>query len=90
MLEKKIWANFHRSIELFTQKNVAKLSRIWVSDPGSKILDPEKAYSGSRIQGSKRHRTRIRILNTVSGGLTRRLTTDIKRRAVMIWELMSR
>jgi hypothetical protein len=23
---------------------------------GSKILDPEKTYSGSRIQGSKRHR----------------------------------
>ncbi len=27
---------------------------VW--DPGSKIRDPEKVYSGSRIQGSKRHR----------------------------------
>ncbi len=28
---------------------------LWVSDPGSGIRDPEKTYSGSRIQGSKRH-----------------------------------
>jgi hypothetical protein len=27
---------------------------------GSEIRDPEKTYSGSRIQGSKRHRIRIR------------------------------
>jgi hypothetical protein len=32
------------------------LSNIWVWDPGSEIRDPEKTYSGSRIQGSKRHR----------------------------------
>jgi len=31
-------------------------SNIWVWDPGSEIRDPEKTYSGSRIQGSKRHR----------------------------------
>jgi hypothetical protein len=31
---------------------------------GSEIRDPEKIYSGSRIQGSKRHRIRIR--NTVT------------------------
>jgi hypothetical protein len=37
-------------------------SGIW--DPGSEIRDPEKTYSGSRIQGSKRHRSRIRIRNT--------------------------
>jgi hypothetical protein len=46
VLNKKIWANFQRIIELFTQKIVIKLSKIW---------DPEKTYSGSRIQGSKRH-----------------------------------
>jgi hypothetical protein len=46
VLKKKIWANFQRIIELFTQKIVTKLSKIW----------PEKTYSGSRIQGSKRHR----------------------------------
>jgi hypothetical protein len=56
MLKKKIWANFQRIIELFTQKIVTKLSKIWVWDPGSEIQDPEKTYSGSRIQGSKRHR----------------------------------
>jgi hypothetical protein len=32
------------------------LSKRWVWDPGSEIRDPEKTYSGSRIQGSKRHR----------------------------------
>jgi hypothetical protein len=51
MPKKKIWANFQRIIELFTQKIVTKLSKIWVWDPGS-----GKSYSGSRIQGSKRHR----------------------------------
>jgi hypothetical protein len=29
-----------------------------IRDPGSEIRDPEKTYSGSRIQGSKRHRIR--------------------------------
>jgi hypothetical protein len=56
VLKKKIWANFQRIIELFTQKIVNKLSKIWVWNPGSEIRDPEKTYSGSRIQGSKRHR----------------------------------
>jgi hypothetical protein len=56
MAKKKIWANFHRTIELFTRKIVTKLSKIWVWDPGSEIWDPEKTYSGSRIQGSKKHR----------------------------------
>jgi hypothetical protein len=27
-----------------------------IRDPGSEIRDPEKTYSGSQIQGSKRHR----------------------------------
>ncbi len=31
---------------------------------GSGIRDPEKTYSGSRIQGSKSPRSRIRIRNT--------------------------
>jgi hypothetical protein len=42
MLKKKIWANFPRIIELFTQKIVTKLSKIWVWAPGSEIRDPEK------------------------------------------------
>jgi hypothetical protein len=49
MPNKKIWANFQRIIEVFTQKIVTKLSKI-------SVWDPEKIYSGSRIQGSKRHR----------------------------------
>jgi hypothetical protein len=56
VVKKKFWANFQRIIELFTQKIVTKLSKIWIWDPGSEIRDPEKTYSGSRIQGSKRHR----------------------------------
>ncbi len=85
VLKEKIWANFRKLIELFTQKVVTKLSKIYgfgirnprsvirkkpIPDPGSrgqkgtgsririrnKIRDPEKTYSGSRIQGSKRHR----------------------------------
>ncbi len=56
MLKKKNWANCQRIIDLFTQKIVTKLSKIWVWDPGSKIQDPEKTYSESRIQGSTRHR----------------------------------
>jgi hypothetical protein len=59
MLKKKIWTSFQRIIELFTQKNgVTRLSKIWVMDPGSgsEIRDPEKTYSISRIQGSKKQR----------------------------------
>ncbi len=56
MLKKKIWANFSRITELFTQKSVTKPPKIWVWDPGSEFRDPEKTYSGSQIQGSKRHR----------------------------------
>jgi hypothetical protein len=57
MLTKKIWANFQRiTYRAFTQNIVTRLSKIWVWDPGSEIRDPEKTYSGSRIQESKRHR----------------------------------
>jgi hypothetical protein len=44
MLKKKIWANFQGIIELFTQKIITMLSKIWVWDPGSgkkPSLDPE-------------------------------------------------
>ncbi len=40
----------------FYPKNCHQALKIWVWDPGSEIRDPEKTYSGSRIQGSKRHR----------------------------------
>jgi hypothetical protein len=35
VLKKKMWANFQRIIELFPQKIVTKLSKVWVWDPGS-------------------------------------------------------
>jgi hypothetical protein len=41
-------------IVLFYPKFVIKLSKIWVWDLGSEIRALEKAYSGSRIQGSKK------------------------------------
>jgi hypothetical protein len=37
MLKKKVWANFQRIIEVFTQKIITKLSKIWVWDPRSGI-----------------------------------------------------
>jgi hypothetical protein len=40
LLKKKIWANFQRIIEVFTQKMFTKLSKLWVWDPGSRIRDP--------------------------------------------------
>jgi hypothetical protein len=55
MLKKKMWANFQRIIELFTQKIVTKLSKIWVWDPGSEIWDPGSGKNLFRIPGSKRH-----------------------------------
>ncbi len=48
-MKKKIWANFQRIEELFTQKIVTKLSKIWVWDLGS-------GKNLFQIQGSKRHR----------------------------------
>ncbi len=57
-LKKKIWANFQRIIESLP-KNLSLSSEKYgfeIRDLGSEIRDPEKTYSGTRIQGSKRHR----------------------------------
>jgi hypothetical protein len=48
MMKKKIHANFQRIIELFTQKIVTKLSKIWVWDPGSEIRKKPIPDPGSR------------------------------------------
>ncbi len=69
MLKKKIWANFQRIIELFTQKIVTRLSKIWVWDSGSGIRDPGSGKNLFRIpnpvsRGQKGTGSRIRILNT--------------------------
>ncbi len=101
MLKKKIWANFQRIKELFTQKIVTMLhSKIWVWDPGSEIGDPEKTYSGSRIQGSKRHRIpdpRSRSATLVHWFhyssctvLIRQLKTEfscVRSQALLVWNL---
>jgi hypothetical protein len=79
VLKKKIWANFQRIKELFTQKIVTKLSKVWVWDPGSEIRDPEKTYSGSRIQGSKRHRIPDPDPQHCSGHNNQMKTTNIPR-----------
>ncbi len=62
VLQKKIWANFQRIIELFAQKIVTKLSKVWVWDPGSgknlfRIPDPG-------VKKAPDPRSRIRIRNT--------------------------
>jgi hypothetical protein len=49
VLKKKIWANFQRIIELFTQKIVTKLSKIWVRDPRYGIRDPRSGKNLFRI-----------------------------------------
>jgi hypothetical protein len=69
MLKKKIWANFQIIIELFTQKIVTKLSKIWVWDPGSGIRDPGPGKNLYRIPdpGFKKAPdpgSRIRICST--------------------------
>jgi hypothetical protein len=60
MLKRKIWANFQRIIEPFTQ-NLSLSSQKY----GFGIRDPVKTYSGSRIQGTRGQKgTRSRIRNT--------------------------
>jgi hypothetical protein len=51
-------------IELFTQKIVTMLSKIWVWDPGSKIRDPEKPIPDPESRDQKGAGSRIRIRNT--------------------------
>jgi hypothetical protein len=59
MLKKIIWANFQKNCWSFYPKNFLYAFKYMglgcgIRDPGS-----GKTYSGSRIQGSKRHRSRI-------------------------------
>jgi hypothetical protein len=57
MVKKKIWANFQRIVEVFTQKIFNMLSNIWIWDPGSEIRDPGSEIrdprSGIRDPGSE-------------------------------------
>jgi hypothetical protein len=52
VLKKKIWANFQRIIELFTQKIVTKLSKIWLWDPGPEKPSPDPGSRGQKGTGS--------------------------------------
>ncbi len=47
--QEKIWAKFQRIMELFTQKVVTKLSKIWIWDPESGIRDPGSGINLFRI-----------------------------------------
>jgi hypothetical protein len=49
MVKKKIWANFQRIVEVFTQKIFNMLSNIWIWDPGSEIRDPGSGKNLFRI-----------------------------------------
>jgi hypothetical protein len=62
VLKKKVWVNFPRIIEFFTQKIVIKLSKVWVWDPGSEIRKKPIPDPGSR--GQKATGSWIRICNT--------------------------
>ncbi len=62
MLKKKIWDNFQRIIEFFTQKIATQLSKMWVWDPRSGIRKKTLPDPGSR--GQKGTGSRIRIRNT--------------------------
>jgi hypothetical protein len=55
-------ANFEKILELFTQKIVTKLSKIWVRDPRSGIRKKPIPDPGAR--GQKGTGSRIRIRNT--------------------------
>jgi hypothetical protein len=70
MLKIKIWANFQRIVEVFTQKMFNMLSNIWVWDLGFGIRDPRSGIRKKPIpdpgsRGQKGTGSRIRIRNTV-------------------------
>ncbi len=49
-VQKEIWDNWQRKLWYFLpQKSVSNLLKTWVGNPGSKIRDPEKTHSVSRI-----------------------------------------
>jgi hypothetical protein len=65
VLKKKFWDNFQRIKELFTQKVVAKLSKIWLWDPRSGIRKKPIPDPGSR--GQKGTGPGSRIQSPLSG-----------------------
>ncbi len=59
-VEEKNLGHFQRIIELFTQKIVTKLSKIWVWDPRTGTRDPEKPIPDPGSRGQKGTGSRIR------------------------------
>ena len=57
--EEKNWASFQRIIEIFTQKFVTKLYKIWGWDPGSGKKPIPDYRSQIRVQGQKGTWSRI-------------------------------
>ncbi len=56
--EEKEFGQIFKELFKFLPKKCSLCSLIYgfgIRDPGSEIRDPEKTYSGSRSQGSKRH-----------------------------------
>jgi hypothetical protein len=54
MLKKKIRANFQRIIEVFTQKIVTKLSKIWIWDPEKTLFRiPDLGVKNASDLGSR-------------------------------------
>ncbi len=65
MLKKKIWANFQRIIEVFTQKIFTKLSKYWfgIRDPRSGIRDPGSEIRDPGVKKAPDPVSRIRFRN---------------------------
>jgi hypothetical protein len=81
VLKKKIWANFQRIIELFTQKIVPKLSKVGVWDPGSgknlfRIPDPGVKKAPDPGSGSETLANKVSD-QTGSGSTTLAVTVPV-------------
>ncbi len=87
VLKKKICANFQRFIELFTQKIVTKLSKIWVRDPRSgknvfRIPDPGVKKAPDPGSGSA---TLVNCIHKIENRLTAKLKDLEEVNKFFIW-----
>jgi hypothetical protein len=77
VLKEKIWANFQRIIELFTQKIVTKLSKIWVWNPGSGIR--KKPIPDPRSRGQKGTESATLLYSTVYDAVYHLVESELER-----------
>ncbi len=92
VLKKKIWANFQRIIELFTQKIVNNFSKIWIWDPGSGIRDPgsgirKKPIPDPGSRGQKGTDPGSRIRNTAHKNRKRSEISCFEILDILFWGL---